>query len=436
MPRWTATNSDYHRGGVERVPRGIAEHPTFIRRLNWKFTPRISIDEAKVAESIARAPEEAVWFVDNNVFSEETDLAIVEALLEVPGRMVLTPLVNQELLAWLPRHRDHPMARALEAGTMKAAYWAPPEPGRAGRTAYEYYLALLRQRRYVLRAAEDRFRREYGRDPEPAERHTLQGEIQKELGARALVIARKGPGTLPTDEALVYLALHHALTTGRPTQILTADGDVEDQFVKLAWLVNTQYRGMLIADQYVRDFAAFRPRAFPKPFLAEAGCPFESEAATLIDRGDPRLERFLPPAPHCVAFACWRIGTYFNSSTFMAEQEMGRLLDIKDRTGGLSTDRLGGRNVHPYLGCLPLPTQDAMAAALVFDKRLPLSGTNVAVPRLDVLLAQGNFEERVRTVGSQLGPVQIDSAEGTPVMYEDIIVPVKAREMPPRGATR
>jgi hypothetical protein len=426
VTRWSATNADYHRGGVEHVPRVVAEHPTFIRRLHWKFGARVPIADAQVAESIARAPEEAVWFVDNNVFSEDVDPAIVEALLEMPGRMVLTPLVNQELLDWLPRHRDNPMARAIEAGTMKAAEWAPPAPGEPGRTAYEYYLALLGQRRYVLRAAEDRFRREHGRDPEPAELQALQAEIQKQLGARALLIAKKGPGARPTDEALVYLALHHALTTGRPTQILTADGDVEDQFVKLLWLVNTQYRGMLIADHYVGDFSSFRPRPFPDRFLADTGCPFESDSARLIDRGDARLERFLPPDPRCVAVACWRIGAYFNSNTFMAEQEMGRLLDIKDRTGGLSTDRLGGRNVHPYLGCLPLNSEDAMSAAVVFDKRLPLSGTSVAAPRLDILLAQGNFEERVKTVGSQLGPVQMSSPKGTPVMYEDVIVPARA----------
>ena len=42
-----------------------------------------------------------------------------------------------------------------------------------------------------------------------------------------------------------------------------------------------------------------------------------------------------------------------------------------------------------WLGLLPLPDEDAMAAAVVRDQRLPLSFTNVKVPKLDVLLTMG-----------------------------------------------
>src|SRR5207244_585914 len=98
------------------------------------------------------------------------------------------------------------------------------------------------------------------------------------------------------------------------------------------------------------------------------------------------------------------------------------------RTGGLSTDLLGGRNVHPWLGLLPLPSEDAMAAAVVRDYRLPLSFTNVAVPKLDVLLTMGNFESRIHVEGSLRDRVEIDSPEGTPVVYDDLILPRKAGE--------
>jgi hypothetical protein len=64
-----------------------------IERLHWRYGEHVPIETAKVPESIARAPEEAVFFCDNSVFDKEFDPAITEALLAVPGRMVLTPFV-------------------------------------------------------------------------------------------------------------------------------------------------------------------------------------------------------------------------------------------------------------------------------------------------------------------------------------------------------
>ncbi|HEY4450549.1 MAG TPA: hypothetical protein VGN13_03005 [Solirubrobacteraceae bacterium] len=402
----------------------MTEHPTFIRRLNWKFGSRVPMDSIQVAESIARAPHEAVWFIDNNVIADDVDAAIVEALLAVPGRMVLTPLVMQEMQPWLMRHPEHPLSKAMKSGQAQPGEWRPPEKGERGHDAYEYYLALLVIRRNSITAAELAFHKEHGREPDETERETIRTEVQREVSPRGFMLAKKGSSNLPTDEALVYLAVHHALTTGRPTQILTADADVEEQFVKLVWLVNTQYRGMLIAKRYVADLASFRPRPFPEPFWSKAGDTlFERKGAVLIERGDPSLQQYLPGAPRCVAVSCWRIGAYFSAQTFMAEEEMAELLEVKDRTGGLSTDLLGGRNLHPWLGLLPLTHEDAMAAAVVRDQRLPLPFTNVKVPKLDVLLTMGNFESRIHVEGSLRDRVQIDSRDGTPVVYEDLIGP-------------
>ncbi len=424
MPKRSSTVEHAHRDGVEHIPKAVAEHPTYMRRLNWKFGDRVPMDTVEVARSISESPDEAVWFIDNNVLADDVDDAIIEALLEKPGRMVLTPLVMAESRDWLTRHPGHVLVRAIKNGTAKPAEWKPPAVGEPGRDVYEYYLALLRLRRYNVQAAEDRFRREHGRDPDAADRAALHAGIQKDLGVRGLLLAKKGPGALATDEALVYLAVHHALTTGRPTQVLTADGDVEEQFVKLLWLINTHYRGMLIAKRYAADFAAFRPRTFPERFWSKGGdALFERDGAVLIERGNPNLQQYLPDEAHCVALSCWRIGKYFSAQTFMAEQEMTELLEVKDRTGGLSTDLLRGRNVHPWIGLLPLPHEDAMAAAVVRDHRMPLSGTNVQMPKLDVALAQGHFESRIQVDGTLDERVEIDNPGGTPVVYGDLVRP-------------
>jgi hypothetical protein len=54
----------------------------------------------------------------------------------------------------------------------------------------------------------------------------MQEEVQRHLGPRGFLLASKGFSELPTDEALVYLAVEYALSTGRPTIILTGDADV------------------------------------------------------------------------------------------------------------------------------------------------------------------------------------------------------------------
>jgi hypothetical protein len=220
---------------------------------------------------------------------------------------------------------------------------------------------------------------EHGRAPDEAEREVLRKELEKELGPRGFMLAKKGFSDLPTDEALVYLAVEYALSTGRATTILTGDADVEEQFFKLLWLINTHYRGMLLADRYANDFASFKPRPLPERFAAHPACPFEPEGTVLIERGHPDLQHVLPPRPRPVPISCWRLGPYFSMMTFMAEREMNRLLEVKDRTGGLSTDRLGGRNLHPWLGLLPLRPPDSDCAVVARDKRIPLPGSRASI---------------------------------------------------------
>jgi hypothetical protein len=165
MPKRSSTVEHARREGVEHIPKAVAEHPTYIRRLNWKFGDRVPMDTVQVVRSISESPDEAVWFIDNNVLAEDVDDAISEALLEKPGRMVLTPLVMAESRDWLTRHPGHVFVKAIKNGTAKPAEWKLPAVGEPGRDVYEYYLALLRLRRYNVPAAEDRFQREHGRPP-------------------------------------------------------------------------------------------------------------------------------------------------------------------------------------------------------------------------------------------------------------------------------
>ena len=132
-------------------------------------------------------------------------------------------------------------------------------------------------RRRAFEVADERFEREHGRAPDEAEREVLRKELEKELGPRGFMLAKKGFSDLPTDEALVYLAVEFALSTGRPTMILTGDADVEEQFFKLLWLINTHYRGMLLADRAMRGTSQpssrARCRSASQPILPARSSP-------------------------------------------------------------------------------------------------------------------------------------------------------------------
>ena len=84
----------------------------------------------------------------------------------------------------------------------------------------------------------------------------LQGAAQADVDPRGYLLAKKGAAspagpTFFTDEARVRAAAVSAIPTARSAVVLTKDRDVFEQFVKLQWLLDTHYRGMLLADLYV-----------------------------------------------------------------------------------------------------------------------------------------------------------------------------------------
>ena len=160
------------------------------------------------------------------------------------------------------------------------------------------------------------------------------------------------------------------------------------------------------------------PHPLPRDVAHHPSCPFEDAGTVLIDRGKPDLEYVLPPRPRCVAVACWTVGVaHFSRISFMAEREMAALLDVKDRTGGLSTDLLGGRNLHPWLSPLPITGSDRACAAVACDKRVPIPGGRASVPAHDFAQAVTNEERHTSPRPVSTPRVTIDSPVGMPVVY-------------------
>jgi hypothetical protein len=324
---------------------------------------------------------------------------VIEALLAAPSRLYLVPQVTTELAGWLLRRPSHPITNAIK---QKAAAIVEPEiPTGAGSIALAYYTSLLANRRRVARLV----REGQEGNPEEIPDDELLARTQRRFGARGRLLAGKSPGPLHTDEFLVYMAVEHTLRTGQPTMILTNDPDVEEQFLKLVWLLSSDYRAMHCARRYAADPLAHTivtPAGLDEPNL-----PFEPDGALLVfgDWG-PRLENALPEDFSFVPVSCLRgDNARMTHLTFGAEREMFALLEMKDRTGGKSTDLLGERNVHA-----PIPHQHVRDHAgsgvlVVRDKTL-----KVAAPMhfslLDAHFALLNNETfgQVRLVGRKRAP--------------------------------
>jgi hypothetical protein len=86
---------------------------------------------------------------------------------------------------------------------------------------------------------------------EDSNKEEVRARLQQVFGPRGQLIAAKARGkqgiTRSTDEEVVYVAIAHALRSGQPTAILTKDEDIQEQFYKLVWLIDTHYRGFLFA---------------------------------------------------------------------------------------------------------------------------------------------------------------------------------------------
>lgn len=391
--RQTASTG-YREVSAEAWADALRRDPGFIHRLSWSSSRRTPTDWNELVRVLSAERDLAV-FCDTSAFDDSAPNELWEVLLGELGRLVLTERVRAELLPWLEKRPDHPVARALREHHSGLSERPEPRPGQLGRRAFDYYVFLLMMRRRAIDIARQHFRREHGRDPEPGEERRLAEEVQRRLGERGRLLATKPVGNL-ADETLVYLAVDHALSTGRQTLILTRDADVEEQFFKLLWLIDTHYRAMLLADRYVERFGTFRTFALPDSVLNDPDGPFEPRDAVMFER-DLDLVDVLPSEFHFVGIGCLNAGVYTSHLRFGAETEMANLLRVKDVTGGLSTDRLGGRNVHAWL--YPLDAcRRGTYAAVVYDKRQPVGVDGAAVAVLDVEQALATGEQHASLV--------------------------------------
>lgn len=361
-------------------------------RLTVFVTPKHPVNSANVADGIKNCSDDVLFFCDTSLFDLDTDDRIWEALLRLKRQLILLPSVEIELQPWLKARPNHRMARAIVEEHSSINFFQYRDLPDWALPCITYYLNLLGLRKKLLTWKELEFEQAQGRLPAPDEETALRAQLQREVGPRGYLLAKKGYSTLSTrtshtDEELVCTAVATALTSGRPVYILTKDEDLQEQFYKLQWLIDTHYRGMLLAQSYHRDPFSFAVRSWPQgqTTLDEA---FIGRNNVLIQWSRQLLDDVLPPTWTPVPIVCTVLGRFQTTMVVIAELEMAQLLEIKGKTGGLSVDRVDGRNCHIELSPLGLPSANARCAALALDRRLPtLKSAPVEIPFLDVQLA-------------------------------------------------
>ncbi len=340
--------------------------------------------DAALVESLAEAPEAAI-FLDASAVDRRIDYPMWDELLRCPRRVFLIGRVLRELAPHFAKVPDHPLFKAIKVRNPALVLHPEPKSGAPGFNALLYYLNLLANRRTVLQRAISRYERNYGHMPDAAANAQIVATIQRDFGERGMLLCKKPLSPLFSDETLVYLAVEHAVRTGQPTLILTGDHDVEEQFFKIIELITMHYYAMLIAREYLADFARFRPRPISAETAAASGL-FHS--ATLLDLGGRRVQDFRPETIQFVSVACCLVaGGNVSHVPYGAETAMSEVLDIKDRTGGRSTELLGSRDVHAYF--MPeLPGERRDYSALISHDVLDtVPDTGIGLAKLDSLAA-------------------------------------------------
>lgn len=359
-----------------------------------------------IAKAIAMIPSDVAIFLDNNIWDLSLGSDLWPALLGRERGVYVVPGVRIELEPWRKRNPSFIGSKAAEEKRAPLELLDLPPEG-PERNALIYYTSLLLQRRHAFRYYGANFERIEGRVPTPAE---VVAGVQKLFGERALLLAHKNGARvvadpLGTDEYLVCAAAIHGLKTGESTVVLTKDQDVLEQFYKLWWFLDTHYRSMLMAEAYAADPLRYPHLPIPHTTWTSNQFYFDKNAF-LLDFGSRRMNKFLPKHCDFVSQECWLLKSEPIRLVFGAELEMQRLWEMKGVTGGLVSNRLGGRNLHSYLGGTMLERVDprlvANCAAVVRDKTFDV-GESVSISVLDATYALFSNESFTRLTRDQRG---------------------------------
>ena len=290
------------------IPQEKFEDPTFIPRLSFRHIPRLRTDVRSQIEYLPKHTDHAL-FIDTNLTWLDDEWW--EALLAEPGRVHVTARVVRELVPFLQRNQDHPLRAALK-DKHPAIVLHPDIDDEVWSRCFDYYVGLLTYRRLLLEAAIKHFEAHYGgQEPSPDELTELKMKVQSAFGERTLRLNLKRPSPARTDEALVFQAVHHAVTTGQRTKIFSGDSDVEEQFYMMVRVLTAHYYELILGRRYAADFTRFNPRAIPQAVMAAYDQLYETHGAAMIDLDGKGIHDFIPRYTTFAPISCVTLGQQY-----------------------------------------------------------------------------------------------------------------------------
>ncbi|MEQ8785090.1 MAG: hypothetical protein RIC55_02285 [Pirellulaceae bacterium] len=388
--------------GVERrpVPAGIPEHRQAVPRLGGCANEGPA-DWHSFAETLKRsALPEAVFFLDASFLGRhELPEEIYEVLLS--RRIAITPLVWRELQDWdwsAHRRLRDVLVSAKKDGHPSVMFLEPEIWEAPVQSAAKYYTQLLGTRKlagHILRA---NFHEKHSRDPTDDELTTL---IQKAARDRGHLLAKKGlvdvnKENFYADEELVVLAFFHGVMTGHESVILTGDRDLLEQVYKLTYLIDTDYRSMLVAESYHET-----PDNVIVHQVSMVDDVFESDQIELLDLPSHFVDFVLPEKHEWVSVQCFRFGgrdkdLKASMHTYCAELDMRRLLYMKGKTEGLNSDLFDGKNIRIALSP-PFPDEFFGRAIVAKEKAVRIGAHDISFVDLNYAIMEVEHFRRRET---------------------------------------
>jgi hypothetical protein len=318
------------------------------RRLGFSPTDSwFDMSDRQLAHVVHFVPCWSQFFTDSPFLSAELPSAFRNALSQ--SRLVTTVDAFRDVES---SNRQSPQSLAQLALHQRRDTW----PRRLRkfskehklRVAFDHYLALLGHRKLFGIVVERQLRDELGRPPTEDE---WCREIRSIGRGDGFLRAREGreryhDANLFDDEILVITAVFDAILEGGDTIILTRRRVVMEQFATLCKTLDRHYRSWAIAQSKAAVFADFVPRDTDELRRIGFSGSVRVGKYTAAD-----LDDMLPDDPFPVQVQCWLFDGPSSSLrvfpvAFLAERPMHRLLEIKSRTGGASTDRLGDLHLH------------------------------------------------------------------------------------------
>lgn len=345
-----------------KLPEAIPQPPKYKFHLAphcWTPpTPSQECTYDHFIESFTTMPKDYRIFLDTGfITSHEVPQALWDCMVD--KEVFITEDVWKELQPWVADpfynrwFRDY-LVNAIDleksgAGHRRVSLFSFSDLLTKYAKVAQYYVRLLWLRKFVGVHHIYEYEKQHGRKPTDEENQALLQQIVGPRGWRLVkkALANRDSLNINTDESLVVSAAFNSVLFGRHTILLTRDNDVFEQFYKGMYLIDTHYIAMLVAEEYRKHPSCYKSQQLPNNIGL-----YQGDGSLALDfESDLDHYKLRPTACEPIQFSCCLLSTYdkplmHSQRSFGVAPDMARIIDMKAKTNGRSTDLFGSLNIH------------------------------------------------------------------------------------------